>query len=86
MVVLDSDHAEPHVRAELEAYGPLVTPGALMLVQDGIIDTMRAFRGARPGPIGAIKDFLAQHPEFTVEDRAQQFLVTHHPLGWLRRA
>jgi cephalosporin hydroxylase len=86
MVILDSDHAESHVRAELGAYAPLVTPGSLMLVQDGIIDTMRDFRAARPGPVPAIKDFLARHPEFEVEDRAGPFLVTHHPMGWLRRS
>jgi cephalosporin hydroxylase len=57
-----------------------------MLVQDEIIDTMRHFRTARPGPLGAIRAFLSEHPEFTVEDRAERFLVTHHPSGWLRRA
>lgn len=28
MVVLDSDHSESHVRAELDAYSGLVTPGS----------------------------------------------------------
>jgi cephalosporin hydroxylase len=86
MVILDANHAEDHVRAELAAYAPLVTPGSLMMVQDAIIDTMRHYRPDRPGPLGAIKEFVAQNPEFTVEDRARHFLVTHHPMGWLRRA
>jgi cephalosporin hydroxylase len=85
MVILDSDHSEPHVKAELDAYSSLVTPGSLMLVQDGVIDTMRLFRQARPGPLPALRSFLDAHPEFTIEDRAAKFLVTHHPDGWLRR-
>jgi cephalosporin hydroxylase len=86
IVILDSDHSEHHVRAELDAYAPLVTPGSFVMVQDAIIDTMRHFRGDRPGPLGAIKGFLAQHPDYTFEDRARHFLVTHHPMGWIRRS
>src|SRR5688572_25116862 len=32
MVILDSDHSEPHVARELKAYSPFVTPGSFMLV------------------------------------------------------
>jgi cephalosporin hydroxylase len=86
MVVLDSDHAADHVLAELRAYGPLVTPGSLMLVQDGVIDTLPMFACARPGPLRAIETFLAEHPEFTIASQwDRRFLVTHHPSGWLQR-
>jgi cephalosporin hydroxylase len=87
MVILDSDHAESHVAAELEAYAGLVTPGSLLLVQDGVIDVMPRFAHARPGPLPAIEKFLASHPEFQIDAKFDhRFLVTHHPSGWLRRS
>ena len=86
MVILDSDHSERHVFGELETYGPLVTPGSFLLVQDGVVDTLPRFRPLRPGPLPAIERFLKTHPEFEVDrERCERFLITHHPLGWLRR-
>ncbi len=86
MVVLDSDHARSHVLAELRSYAPLVTPGSLMLVQDGVIDTLPMFCTARPGPLRAIDAFLAEDSRFEVDPRFdKRFLITHHPSGWLRR-
>jgi cephalosporin hydroxylase len=86
MVILDSDHSAPHVRRELELYARFVTPGSFLLVQDGIIDRMFIFRHGRPGPLPAIRDFLAEHHEFTVETaRSERFVISHHPMGWLRR-
>jgi cephalosporin hydroxylase len=86
MVVLDSDHRQDHVAAELEHYAPLVTSGSVILVQDGIIDKHRIFIEGRPGPGPAIAQFLARHHEFQVdESQDRRFLATHHPRGWLRR-
>lgn len=86
LVILDSDHGETHVHAELESYAPFVTPGSYVLVQDGIIDELPSFAGDRPGPLPAIRRFLPQHPEFEVDHaRCDRFLITEHPMGWLRR-
>jgi cephalosporin hydroxylase len=86
MVILDSDHSEAHVARELEAYAPLVTPGGYMLVQDGVIDVLPTLRADRPGPLPAIRAFLPRHPEFELDAaRNERFLITHHPMGWLRR-
>ena len=86
MVTLDSDHRQEHVRAELEAYAPLVTPGSYCVVQDGVIDTLPRFADGRPGPLPAIEDFLRAHPEFEVDAaRCEKFLISHHPRGWLKR-
>lgn len=86
MVILDSDHSAKHVRAELELYSQLVSPGSLMLVQDGVIDTLGRFRRGRPGPLKALHDFLKTHPEFEIDtDLCTRFPITHHPDGWLRR-
>ena len=86
MVILDSDHSREHVASELEAYASMVTSGSFLLVQDGVIDVLPRFRRWRPGPLPAIRDFLESHPEFEVDrGRTSRFLVTHHPMGWLRR-
>jgi cephalosporin hydroxylase len=86
MVVLDSEHSAAHVLEEMRAYAPLVSPGSLMLVQDGVIDTLPMFSAFRPGPLAAIEAFLAESSEFELDVRFdRRFLVTHHPSGWLRR-
>ena len=53
MVILDGDHGRDHVAEELELYSPFVTPGSLLLSQDGIIDKLGMFRDSRPGPLRA---------------------------------
>lgn len=86
MVILDSDHSETHVLKELEAYTPFVTVNSYCLVQDGVIDTLDDFAHGRPGPLPAIKKFLASNLDFVVDtDRCNRFLVTHHPSGWLKK-
>jgi cephalosporin hydroxylase len=85
MVVLDSDHSASHVAAELEFYGPLVTPGSFIISQDGVMDRLPTFGGG-PGPLHANLTFLERHPEFEWDrDRNERFLITQHPVGWLRR-
>jgi cephalosporin hydroxylase/lipopolysaccharide biosynthesis glycosyltransferase len=86
MVILDADHNREHVARELELYAPLVTPGSLLLSQDGVIDQLTIFSDSRPGPLEANRAFLAAHPEFEHDrERNDRFLITQHPLGWLRR-
>jgi cephalosporin hydroxylase len=81
MVILDSHHSEEHVAKEMEAYHRLVTPGSYLMVQDGVIDV-----SGRSGPLKAIRDFLPRHPEFEVDqERCTRFLLTYHPMGWLKR-
>jgi cephalosporin hydroxylase len=56
LFVLDSDHRAAHVRAELDAYAPLVPVGCYLHVQDGLLDYLPRFslvaartRGSRCG-------------------------------------
>lgn len=86
MVILDGLHDRDHVAKELELYGPLVTPGSWLLSQDGVIDRLEMFRDSRPGPLSANQAFLALHPEFEYDaGRNERFILSHHPVGWLRR-
>jgi cephalosporin hydroxylase len=86
LVLLDSDHAKNHVSAELAAYADLVPVGGLMLVQDGAIDELSMMWEARPGPLPAIREFLAADDRFVLDAaRSTRFLFGHSPDGWLRR-
>jgi cephalosporin hydroxylase len=86
MVILDADHSRAHVEQELELYAPFVTPGSVLLSQDGVIDQLMMFADSRPGPLAANREFLSRHPEFEHDtERNGRFIVTHHPCGWLRR-
>jgi cephalosporin hydroxylase len=86
LVILDSDHSAGHVAKELDNYARFVTPGSYLLVQDGVIDVLPAFEIERPGPLPAIRAFLSHHPEFEADlAKSERFLITHHPMGWLRR-
>lgn len=86
MVFLDSDHSGPHVLQELRMYGELVPIGGHLLAQDGCIDELRAMRRDRPGPLWAIRRFVASDPRFEVDqERSRRFLLAHSPSGWLRR-
>lgn len=83
MVILDSDHAEAHVRAELEAYAPMVTPGCYMIVQDGFAAQLEPGHG--PGPLEAIRSFLAVDDRFEVDASRERMMHTLNPSGFLRR-
>jgi cephalosporin hydroxylase len=86
MVVLDSDHSAGQVSRELAAYHALVSPGSYLHVQDGAIDVLPFYTGARPGPLVAIEAFLATNADFEVDTvRTNRFIITQHPKGWLRR-
>ncbi|MGE3274317.1 MAG: cephalosporin hydroxylase family protein [Vicinamibacterales bacterium] len=97
LVLLDSNHSRAHVRAELEAYWDMVTPGSYIVATDGVMQEVAdAPRGTpewrEDNPISAVHDFLATRPEFVLEQPAWPFNeselrenVTHWPQAWLRR-
>jgi len=97
LVILDSNHTRDHVRAELEAYAPLVSVDSYLVVMDGVMrlvaDTPRGDRGwTCDNPIEAVDDFVGEHPEFVVEQPPWLFNesdlrsnVTHWPRGYVRR-
>ena len=83
MVILDSDHSQAHVEAELAAYAPLVSPGCYLIVEDSNIGVVR--RDLLPGPMEAIEAFLARENRFEVDSEREKFLITFNPSGYLRR-
>ena len=76
MVVLDSLHTKDHVLQEMKLYGPLVTPGQYMVVEDTV--TMGE-------PLQAIEEYLKTHPEFEVDESCDKFLLSFSLGGFLKR-
>lgn len=86
LVILDSDHRAAHVGQELDAYAPIVPVGSLLHIQDGWVDKLKAGRAFGSGPTVAAKEFLAANPAFRRDrELEQRYLLTLHPMGWLRR-
>jgi cephalosporin hydroxylase len=83
LVVLDSDHSQAHVEAELAVYAELVPVGGYVVVEDSNIGQIR--KDLVPGPLEAIETFLARTDAFEIDRRREKFLITFNPSGYLRR-
>lgn len=83
LVILDSDHSQAHVEAELRAYAPLVSVGCYVIVEDSNIGRIR--KDLMPGPLEAIQTFLARNDGFEIDRSREKFLITFNPSGYLRR-
>lgn len=85
VVSLDSDHHADHVLAELERYGPLVTPESYCVVEDTNVSG-RPIVSDDPGPGAAVDAWLETHPAFARNSLCERFLLTFSPGGWLYRS
>ena len=83
LVVLDSDHSQAHVEAELAAYAEIVPVGCYLIVEDSNIGQIR--KDLLPGPLEAIESFVARTDEFEIDRAREKFLITQNPSGYLRR-
>jgi cephalosporin hydroxylase len=83
LVVLDSDHSQAHVEAELAAYAPLVPVGCYLIVEDSNIGLIR--EDLMPGPLEAVESFLSRRDDFEIDRDREKFLITFNPSGYLRR-
>ena len=86
MVVLDSDHSAAHVAAEIAAYGPMVSAGCYLVVEDGIVRWMsnHPWTGS---PLDAIEELLVDSPDWQRDEVTEAMHpVSMHPAGWWRRA
>lgn len=81
MVVLDSDHHAEHVAEEIRLYGPLVTPGCYLVVEDGIAEWMD--EEDYDGPLYAIERELADNPDWRRDIEIERMSpISMHPGGW----
>ena len=97
LVCLDGCHTRKHVRAELEAYAPLIDRDSYIIAMDGIMqDVAGAPRTesdwAVNNPQQAAREFVAAHPEFVIEEPEIPFnegqiteRVTYWPNAFVKR-
>jgi len=60
IVNLDSDHSMQHVLEELRMYSPMVSPAAISRVEDTHLDGVPTHPEQGPGPMAAVRRFLAE--------------------------
>lgn len=95
MVSLDSDHHSPHVQCEIALYGPLVSSGCYLVVEDACFDLFDGDERRRGGyhipeiggPLDAIrKAGLEANSKWTRDTHLESaYKVSHSPAGWWRR-
>ena len=84
LVILDSDHSQAHVEAELAVYASLVPVGGYLIVEDSNIGQIRkdlharAARGDRDVP----RRYRRRSRSTASREK---FLITFNPSGYLRR-
>lgn len=87
IVNLDSDHSMRHVLDELRLYAPLVKPGGYIAVEDTHLDGVPTHPDQGPGPMAAVRQFLAEPAgaDFEQDFTREAMVMTSYPGGWLRR-
>ena len=85
MAILDSDHSMQHVLRELRAFGPLVSKGCYLVVEDTNINGHPVAPHFGPGPWEAVDEFLSGNDDFVADRSKEKFILTFNPRGFLRR-
>jgi cephalosporin hydroxylase len=79
MVILDSDHSEPHVSKELDLYSPLVTVGSIIIIED------TSPQNNDPGPKLAVDSWSLRQRGFRKNVMAEKFMLTFCRDGFWER-
>lgn len=85
IVFLDSDHRKDHVLAELRAYSPIVSSGSYLVVEDTNVNGHPVDPEFGPGPMEAVREFLAETDTFVIDKTKEKFYLTFNPKGYLRK-
>ena len=94
---LDSCHTKEHVLGELNAYGPMVTPGSYIVAMDGIMEDLVGAPRTNDdwswnNPKQAAHEFVRDNPDFVIEEPEWAFnegsvrqRVTYWPDAFIKR-
>jgi cephalosporin hydroxylase len=85
LVILDSDHSRRHVLDEMNAYGPMVTKGSYMIVQDTDINGHPVLPEFGAGPWEALDEYLPKNKQFQSDRSRERLMFTMHPRGYLKK-
>lgn len=85
LVVLDSDHSQRHVAAELRLWSDLVQPGGYLIVEDTNVHGHPISPEHPAGPWEAVEEFLGSDNRFEQDRTREKFRLTFNPGGYLRR-
>ncbi len=85
LVDLDSSHTKEHVLQELNIYSKMVTPGSYIIVEDTNVGGHPIKPSLYPGPMEAVKEFIASNPDFFIDKTKEKFFLTFNPNGYLKR-
>ena len=90
LVCLDSDHSYAHTLAELRLFSRYVPVGGYMVLFDTICEDLAGTPNGDPSwaedsPMAALRQFLAETPNFVTDPSCGKFLVTFAPQGFLLR-
>ena len=84
LVLEDSSHFYENTINVMRLYGPLVTVGSYLIVEDSNchhgVDL-----GPSPGPYEAIETFIDENPNFHIDRDRESFMITWNPKGYLKR-
>lgn len=84
MVIEDSDHKYHTTKQILQKYERFVAPGCYLVVEDAIVEFLNL--PPFPGPLNAIKEFVAeQGGEFVIDRSREKYIMTYNPMGYLLR-
>jgi cephalosporin hydroxylase len=85
MVILDSEHGQPHVLQEMRAYSSMVSVGSYLVVEDTNLNGHPVWPDFGPGPMEAVRSFLKENQAFVSDLSREKFYLTFNPCGYLKR-
>jgi cephalosporin hydroxylase len=85
LVIHDADHRYEQCLADLRDYGPLVTPGSYLIVEDTNVNGHPVLESWGPGPGEAVAQFLSEATDFLPDLAREKYGVTYNAGGYLRR-
>lgn len=90
MAIHDADHSRQAVLRDLRLYADFISVDSYFIVEDGVVDVFDPRASAQlgwsePGPLAAVRAFLAEDGRFVDDESRERYLITYNPSSWLKR-